>query len=86
MLLVLGSAAAFGPAIILSKLYANSMMVSLNDRITSGHAHETFDTVIIPRSFTIGKPTDTPREEERPGDASSDGKLERTATEVYLSA
>lgn len=34
-----GSPAAYGPAIVLSKLYANSMMVLLNDRIPSGHGY-----------------------------------------------
>ncbi|KAF8672507.1 hypothetical protein AX14_005568 [Amanita brunnescens Koide BX004] len=29
-----------GPAIVLSKLYANSMMVFLNDRIPSSHGHD----------------------------------------------
>ena len=32
--------AVLGPAIVLSKLYANSMMVFLNDRIPSSHGHD----------------------------------------------
>ena len=31
------STAVYGPAIVLSKLYANSMMVFLNDRVLYGH-------------------------------------------------
>jgi hypothetical protein len=31
---------ALGPAIVLSKLYANSMMVFVNDRIPSGHSRD----------------------------------------------
>jgi hypothetical protein len=31
------SNAVYGPAIVLSKLYANSMMVFLNDRVLYGH-------------------------------------------------
>ncbi|KAF8721591.1 hypothetical protein AX14_010272 [Amanita brunnescens Koide BX004] len=36
----LGSRAVYGPAIVLSKLYANSMMVFLNDRIPSYHGRD----------------------------------------------
>ena len=36
ILFALSSPAVYGPAIILSKLYANSMMVFLNDRIQFG--------------------------------------------------
>ena len=37
ILFVLESYAALGPSIVLSQLYANSMMVFLNDRIPSSH-------------------------------------------------
>ena len=37
ILFALGSPTVLGPAIVLSKLYANSMMVFLNDRIPYGH-------------------------------------------------
>ena len=40
ILFTLGSPTAWGPVIVLSKLYANSMMVFLNDRIPSGHGRD----------------------------------------------
>ncbi|KAF8677811.1 hypothetical protein AX14_004783 [Amanita brunnescens Koide BX004] len=40
ILLLKKATTALGPAIVLSKLYANSMMVFLNDRIPSSHDHD----------------------------------------------
>ena len=40
LLCILTGPAALGPAIVLSKLYANSMMVLVNDRIPSGHGRD----------------------------------------------
>jgi len=43
--------AIYGPAIVLSKLYANSMMVFLNDRapaLCGRDGHETSDVVTVP--------------------------------------
>jgi hypothetical protein len=40
ILLLKRGMAALGPAIVLSKLYANSMMVFLNDRIPSSRDHD----------------------------------------------
>ena len=40
ILCALLSGLALGPAIALSKLYANSMMVFVNDRIPSGHGRD----------------------------------------------
>jgi hypothetical protein len=51
LLLVLKGNAALGPAIVLSKLYANSMMVFVNDRIPSSHGrhgHALSNTVTVP--------------------------------------
>ena len=42
ILFALGSEAAWGLAIVLSKLYANSMMVFLNDRIPSSHGRDDY--------------------------------------------
>ena len=44
ILFAVGSDTAWGPAVVLSKLYANSMMVFLNDRIPSGHGHDDHTT------------------------------------------
>ena len=38
---------ALGPAIVLSKLYANSMMVFVNDRIPSGRDGRTMSAVVV---------------------------------------
>ena len=59
------SSAVYGPAIVLSKLYANSMMVFLNDRMPSGHGREDRVTGAISsiRFATIPEPADALQEQ-----------------------
>ena len=63
------SSAVYGPAIVLSKLYANSMMVFLNDRVMYGHDRD--DHVVSEmvagtlgsiRFATVAGPVDTAQE------------------------
>ena len=62
-----------GPAIVLSKLYANSMMVFLNDRIPSSHGQDghTMSNVVSLGSLhfrTVAGSVDTaPEQPEQPG-------------------
>ena len=65
--------APLGPAIVLSKLYANSMMVFLNDRIPSSHGQDghTMSNVVSLGSLhfrTVAGSVDTaPEQPEQPG-------------------
>ncbi|KAF8350398.1 hypothetical protein F5887DRAFT_939003 [Amanita rubescens] len=78
----------YGPAIVLSKLYANSMMVFLNDRTPSGdHGRDNHATVILDSLHfaTVAGPTDSAQElalEGYDGGGVESNKSARTAVEV----
>jgi hypothetical protein len=80
-------AIVYGPAIVLSKLYANSMMVFLNDRTPSGHhGRDNHTTVILDslRFATVAGPTDSAQELALEGcdEGAESNKSARTAVEV----
>ncbi|KAF8734719.1 hypothetical protein AX14_003056 [Amanita brunnescens Koide BX004] len=76
LLLVLKGNAALGPAIVLSKLYANSMMVFVNDRIPSSHGrhgHALSNTVTVPLTLlhfatVVGEEATTQEQPAQEGD------------------
>lgn len=80
-------AIAYGPAIVLSKLYANSMMVFLNDRTPSARGRGSHATVVLDSLHfaTVAGPTDTALELALEGydtDGAESTRSARTAVEV----
>ena len=88
------SSAVYGPAIVLSKLYGNSMMVFLNDRVLYGHDRDDQVVSEMVVAGTLGSirfasaagPVDTTQIQldlDEGGDNATSSTLERTAAEDF---
>jgi hypothetical protein len=83
---------AYAPVICLSKLYANSMMVFLNDRVMSGHdcgsqatSLETVTGALGSFRFaTVPGPTDTVAQEQLASEGSDNAGISTPAIEDPL--